>query len=169
MALILQRRRHTVTTPKSRAFADCLTRHIDKIAASKQKGIWVGGPVPLGYASIAKKLAVVPEEADIVRMIFTRGTSRSGPCGRWRRNSRMAASARSSAPFPTGARLAGVGSGSAPWNRFYIGEVVYRGEIFRGSQEAILDASLFAAVQAKLSAQAVERRCTLRGRPARLR
>ena len=72
MALILQRRRHTVTTPKSRAFADCLTRHIDKIGASKQKGIWVGGPVPLGYASIAKKLAVVPEEADIVRMIFTR-------------------------------------------------------------------------------------------------
>ena len=42
------------------------------IGASKQKGIWVGGPVPLGYASIAKKLAVVPEEADIVRMIFTR-------------------------------------------------------------------------------------------------
>src|SRR5205823_3039151 len=33
----------------------------DKIAASKRRGIWVGGPVPLGYVSINKKLAVVPE------------------------------------------------------------------------------------------------------------
>ena len=30
----------------------------DKIAASKAKGIWVGGPVPLGYACIDKKLLV---------------------------------------------------------------------------------------------------------------
>src|SRR3974390_2618667 len=44
----------------------------DKIAASKRKGIWVGGPVPLGYRSVDKKLAVVPEEADLVRTIFTR-------------------------------------------------------------------------------------------------
>ena len=36
----------------------------DKIAASKRKGFWVGGPVPLGYASVDKKLVVVPEEAE---------------------------------------------------------------------------------------------------------
>jgi site-specific DNA recombinase len=35
----------------------------DKIAASKRKGIWVGGPVPLGYRSVGKKLEIVPEEA----------------------------------------------------------------------------------------------------------
>jgi DNA invertase Pin-like site-specific DNA recombinase len=34
----------------------------DKIAASKRKGIWVGGPVPLGYAAVAKKIVVVPAE-----------------------------------------------------------------------------------------------------------
>ena len=44
----------------------------DKIAASKRKGIWVGGPVPLGYRCIDKKLVVVPEEAEAVRTIFTR-------------------------------------------------------------------------------------------------
>src|SRR4030088_3158951 len=44
----------------------------DKIAASKRKGLWVGGPVPLGYRCIDKKLVVVPEEAETVRMIFTR-------------------------------------------------------------------------------------------------
>src|ERR1700760_4366550 len=39
----------------------------DKIAASKRKGLWVGGPVPLGYRSIKKRLEVVPEEAYLVR------------------------------------------------------------------------------------------------------
>jgi hypothetical protein len=53
-------------------------------------------------------------------------------------------------------------------NRFYIGKVVYRGETFRGDHEPILDPDLFVAVQAKLSAQAVERRCRIRGAPALL-
>ena len=39
----------------------------DKIAASKRKGIWVGGPVPLGYAAVDKKIVVVPAEAATVR------------------------------------------------------------------------------------------------------
>src|SRR5579864_5951137 len=38
----------------------------DKIAASKSKGIWVGGSIPLGYASVNKKLVVVPEDAETV-------------------------------------------------------------------------------------------------------
>ncbi len=42
----------------------------DKIAASKRKGIWVGGPIPLGYRSVGKKLEVVPEEVELVRKIY---------------------------------------------------------------------------------------------------
>src|SRR5246500_2303424 len=42
----------------------------DKIAASRRKGLWTGGPLALGYASANKKLVVVPEEADQVRLIF---------------------------------------------------------------------------------------------------
>ena len=42
----------------------------DKISASKRKGIWVGGPIPLGYASVGKKLVVVPEDAETVRTMF---------------------------------------------------------------------------------------------------
>ena len=42
----------------------------DKIAASKRKGIWVGGPVSLGYRSVDKKLEVVPDEAKLVQKIF---------------------------------------------------------------------------------------------------
>src|SRR3954469_17945207 len=44
----------------------------DKIAASKRKGIWVGGTVPLGYRTANKKLVVVPEDAATVRLIFKR-------------------------------------------------------------------------------------------------
>jgi hypothetical protein len=44
----------------------------DKFAASKRKGIWVGGNVPLGYESRDKKPVIHEEEAERVRMIFRR-------------------------------------------------------------------------------------------------
>jgi DNA invertase Pin-like site-specific DNA recombinase len=44
----------------------------DKIAASKRKGLWVGGMVPLGYESRDRKIVVVEEEAERVRLIFQR-------------------------------------------------------------------------------------------------
>src|SRR3982074_1279727 len=42
----------------------------DKIAASKRKGMWMGGGVPLGYINRDKKLIIVPDEAETVRWIF---------------------------------------------------------------------------------------------------
>jgi site-specific DNA recombinase len=45
----------------------------DKIAASIRKGLWVGGPVPFGYRSVAKTLSIVEEDAEQVRTIFRRG------------------------------------------------------------------------------------------------
>src|SRR5690242_16377591 len=44
----------------------------DKIAASKRKGLWVGGMVPLGYELKEGKLLIVEHEADLVRSIFQR-------------------------------------------------------------------------------------------------
>jgi site-specific DNA recombinase len=44
----------------------------DKIAASKRKGLWVGGIAPLGYATKDRKIVVVEEEAERVRTIFRR-------------------------------------------------------------------------------------------------
>jgi DNA invertase Pin-like site-specific DNA recombinase len=52
----------------------------ERVAASKRKGIWVGGPAPLGYRSVDKKLEIVPEEADLVRKIFE-GYLRLGSIG----------------------------------------------------------------------------------------
>jgi hypothetical protein len=44
----------------------------DKVAASKAKGMWMGGTPPLGYRSANRALEVIPEEADLVRRIFGR-------------------------------------------------------------------------------------------------
>jgi DNA invertase Pin-like site-specific DNA recombinase len=44
----------------------------DKIAASKRKGLWVGGPLPLGYEMKDGKIAIVEDEAERVRLIYRR-------------------------------------------------------------------------------------------------
>ena len=142
----------------------------DKIAASKRKGIWVGGPVPLGYRVSDKKLVVVPDEAETVRIIFT-SYLQLGSIGALiedldRRGIRTKANGRADGRQRGGIRF-GVGSlAHLLKNRFYIGEVVYRGEVNRGEHEPILDRELFEAVQAKLAANAVMRQVRLKGSPA---
>ncbi|MFN7324346.1 MAG: recombinase family protein, partial [Sphingomonadales bacterium] len=44
----------------------------DKIAASKRKGLWMGGPLPLGYDVKDRRLVINPKEADLVRHIYAR-------------------------------------------------------------------------------------------------
>jgi len=142
----------------------------DKIAASKRKGLWVGGPVPLGYAAVDKKIVVVAAEAAAVRTIFARylelGSIRALAQDLDRRGIRSKPRRLSNGRTIGGGRF---GVGALAYllkNRFYIGEVVYRGEVHHGEHEPILDSALFEAVEAKLAAQAVERRCRLRGLPA---
>jgi site-specific DNA recombinase len=144
----------------------------DKIAASKRKGLWVGGPVPLGYAAVDKKIVVVPAEAAAVRTVFERYLT-LGSIGALAedldREGIRSKPRRLSNGRTIGGDRFGVGAlAHLLKNRFYIGEVVYRGAVHRGEHEPILDSALFEAVQAKLAAQAVARRCRLRGSPALL-
>src|SRR5437868_14082657 len=133
------------------------------------KGIWVGGPVPLGYAAVDKKVRVVPNEAAAVRTIFTRylelGSVRALAENLDRRGIRSKPRRLSDGRTIGGGRF-GVGAlAHLLKNRFYIGEVVYRGEVHRGEHEPILDSALFAAVEGKLAAPGAARRCRLRGPP----
>jgi site-specific DNA recombinase len=144
----------------------------DKIAASKRKGLWVGGPVPLGYAAVDKKILVVPAEAAAVRTIFARylelGSIRALAEDLDRRGIRSKPRRRSTGRTVGGGRF---GVGALAYllkNRFYIGELVYRGKAHCGEQAPIVNRALFAAVQAKLAAQVRARRCRLRGSPALL-
>ena len=146
----------------------------DKIAASKRKGIWVGGPVPLGYAAVDKKVVVVPAEAETVRTIFARylelGSVRALAEDLDRqRHPHQAAPARRMAASWAGARF-GVGGARASAQEPVLHRRggLPRRDVHRGDHAPILDPTLFEAVQAKLAAQAVERRCRLRGSPALL-
>jgi DNA invertase Pin-like site-specific DNA recombinase len=142
----------------------------DKIAASKRKGIWVGGPVPLGYASVGKKLVVVPQEAESVRLIFRRylevgsvrdlaeDLERKGV--RTRRQTLATGKTRGGIPFGVGALA------NLLRNQFYTGEIEYRGAKHAGEHEAIVEQALFEAVQAKLAAGAQARQLRLRASPA---
>jgi hypothetical protein len=144
----------------------------DKIAASKRKGIWVGGPVPLGYAAVDKRLVVVAAEAEAVCTILTRYLALGSV--RTLADDLDRLGIRSKPRQLSNGRTIGGGSfgvGALAYllkNRFYVGEVVYRGDNHRGDHAPILDRALFEAVQAKLAAQAVARRCRLRGSPALL-
>jgi site-specific DNA recombinase len=141
----------------------------DKIAASKRKGIWVGGPIPLGYASVDKKLVVVPEEAETVRLIFRRYLE-LGSIGLLSEDLDRR-SIRTKRQVLTDGRVRGdtrFGTGAIDHllkNRFYIGEVFYRGEIHPGEHEPIIDRPLFEAVQEKLASGATTRKLRLKGSP----
>jgi site-specific DNA recombinase len=144
----------------------------DKIAASKRKGLWVGGPVPLGYAAMDKKIVVVPAEAEVVRTIFAQylqlGSIRALAEELDRHGVRSRRRRLSNGRSVGGGRF-GVGAlAYLLQNRFYIGEVAYQGKVYRAEHEPILESPLFEAVQSKLAAHAVARRRRLRGSPALL-
>lgn len=129
----------------------------DKIAASKRKGLWVGGVVPLGYQARDRKITVVESEAKAVRNIFRRYLG-LGSIDALLTDLREKGIKTKRRPLSTGKIIGGIpfGRGTLGYllrNRFYIGEVKYKGEILRGEQKPILDRKLFEAVQAKLSAQ----------------
>ena len=132
----------------------------DKIAASKRKGIWVGGPVPLGYRCVNKKLVVVPEQAEAVRTIFTRYLALGSMGALIEDLDQGGVRTRGGIRFGMGPL------GYLLKNRMYIGEVLYRGESYRGEHEPILERDLFDAVQAGLAANAVARQVRLKGSPA---
>jgi site-specific DNA recombinase len=129
----------------------------DKIAASKRKGLWVGGNLPLGYEMKDGKIAIVEEEAELVRSIFQRYLELGGVNELVRdlgeRNIRTKATllstgvTRGGIPFSRGSLYYLLG------NRFYIGEVKYKNEILPGEQPPTMDRALFEAVREKSLAQ----------------
>ena len=143
----------------------------DKVAASKRKGMWMGGPVPLGYSLVDKLLVVNNEEALFVRHLFERycklGCVRSlkeeldqaSIQGRSRLQSDGSTDAR---PFSRGGLYAILN------RRLYLGEIGHKDEFFEGQHEAIVPADLWHRAQTKLEANRHERRVGKRAANASL-
>jgi site-specific DNA recombinase len=122
----------------------------DKIAASKRKGLWVGGMAPLGYDTKDRKITVNEAEADRVRTIFRsylRLGSLSLLMAELRKQGIVTKSNRRG--YSIHARSACPPAPQPVLHR----EVMFKGEVLAGEQPAIVDRDLFDAVQAKLSEQ----------------
>ncbi|MCB4803397.1 DNA invertase Pin-like site-specific DNA recombinase [Methylobacterium brachiatum] len=136
----------------------------DKIAASKRKGIWMGGIVPLGYRVEARALHVVPEDAALVRRIFERYRA-LGSVG-----ALAAELEREGAHAPDRRSVTGGRVRGGPFSRghlykllaarVYLGEITHRGASHPGRHAAIIELELFAAVAEQLAAQTPQRRRT---------
>ncbi len=128
----------------------------DKIAASKKKGMWMGGMVPLGYDVADRRLVVNGAEAETVRLIFRRyrdlgsvralkeKLDRSGIVSKRRVNRHGCATG--GKPFSRGALYALL------QNPIYRGQIAHKGECYPGLHEAIVDEELWESVQQRLGA-----------------
>ncbi len=134
----------------------------DKIAASRKKGMWMGGPVPLGYDLVEHKLVVNAFEATTVRQIFARYAELG--CVRELKAALDEAKIVSKRRVSEGGRASGgqaFGRGQLYHllrNRLYLGEAVHKGTAYPGQHDAIIAPELFEDVQAILAANRVARR-----------
>jgi site-specific DNA recombinase len=114
----------------------------DKIAASKRKGMWMGGPVALGYRVDQRQLVVVPEDAQVIRGIFeafieTHSTTLI-----------VKQLVAQGAKGKNGKAMCKQGLYKILHNRIYLGEIGHKGEYFRGQHQALIEQQQWDKVQA---------------------
>jgi DNA invertase Pin-like site-specific DNA recombinase len=125
----------------------------DKIAASKKKGMWMGGPVPMGYRVEDKRLVIDPEEADLVRQLFDLYLElRSAPRLKERVDELgLTTPRRQTHNGQSGGKSFSLGH--LYWilsNPLYAGDVHHQGKIWPGQHEAIIARHIWDAVQKQL-------------------
>ncbi|MDB5596093.1 MAG: recombinase family protein [Hyphomicrobiales bacterium] len=134
----------------------------DKIAATKKRGIWVGGVIPLGYRVQERKLLIDAAEAGIIRLIFERYLS-VGSLPSLQAELRQRGIVTRQRTLATGRTIGGIALTNGPLahllrNRVYIGEINHKGASYPGEHEAIIATELFEAAQARLTSNLNGRR-----------
>ncbi len=134
----------------------------DKIAASKKKGMWMGGNVPLGYDASERSLAVNPAEAETVRCIFAlyrelgcvrRVKEEADRLGlRTKHSTTASGTERGGRSFSRG-HIYHLLS-----NPIYIGEIAHKGQLYPGQHPALIDAETWTAVRDQLVTNATNHR-----------
>jgi DNA invertase Pin-like site-specific DNA recombinase len=109
----------------------------DKIAASRRKGMWMGGFVPLGYAVKARKLVVNETEAELVRSIFRRFAKVGSGTKLVRQLALENVRNRYGKLIDKGALYKMLN------NRTYVGEAVHKGTAYPGEHQPIIDRPLW--------------------------
>jgi site-specific DNA recombinase len=112
----------------------------DKFAASRKRGIWMGGWAPLGYDIRDRKLVVNKTEAAKVRMIFKRFVQVGSATALTRTLIAEGVRTKHGKPMDKGALYKLLN------NRIYIGEAIHKGTAYPGEHEAIVDRKLWDCV-----------------------
>ncbi|MCA9646277.1 MAG: recombinase family protein, partial [Myxococcales bacterium] len=105
----------------------------DKFAASRKRGMWMGGNIPLGYRVENRKLLIHEPDAEIVRMIFQRFIEAGSATVLAKALKQEGLTKKSGKPIDKGFLYKLLN------NRTYIGEVVHKGDIHPGEHQAIID------------------------------
>jgi site-specific DNA recombinase len=138
----------------------------DKIAASKARGMWMGGAPPLGYTPHERTLLIDQREAPLVRSIFRRylETGSVHVLARQLREEGVRSRCWTTAKGePRGGAILSRGKlGHLLRNCIYVGEIRHRDRVYPGLHEAIVDRETFDAVQAMLDQKVRRRRSTTR-------
>ena len=133
----------------------------DKIAASKKKGIWMGGVVPLGYRVEARALHIVDEHAAVVRAIFSGYLEHRSVTSLQRHLSDariLVPERQDGAGRLTGGKAFSRGHLYAILaNPIYIGRLAHKGQVHEGQHPAIIDEATFAAAQTQLAGNTIAR------------
>jgi hypothetical protein len=129
----------------------------DKIAASKKKGIWVGGIIPFGYRLENRKLLIKEDEAKIIRLIFERYLA-LGSIRTLEQELNSAGILTRRRELSTGKVIGGIPFTQGPIahilkNRTYIGELNHRKKSYPADHAPIVSRELFDAVQKQLEAK----------------
>lgn len=132
----------------------------DKIAASKKRGMWMGGNIPLGYDVVDRKLLINELEAETVRMIF-RKYLQIGSIRELKQTLDQMGVVSKAHVNITGRRRGGVSIARGALylilqNRIYLGEIVHKENSYPGEHPALIDQELWDAVQARLESNRVE-------------
>lgn len=109
----------------------------DKVAASKARGMWMGGKVPLGYGVADRKLVVNEAEAQRVRRVFELFVETGSGVETARRLQAEGVASKSGRPLDKGDVYKMLNL------RTYIGEVAHKGNVYRGEHEAIVPRDLW--------------------------
>jgi DNA invertase Pin-like site-specific DNA recombinase len=136
----------------------------DKFAASRARGMWMGGHPPLGYRVHERKLVVEPAEAATVRMIFERFVRTGSATTLAKILAAEGVTTKRGRPADKGFLYKLLG------NRVYVGEALHKGVAYPGEHAAIVDRQLWDKVQLLLAKPARSRAAATRAQtPALLK
>jgi hypothetical protein len=123
----------------------------DKFAASRRKGLWMGGHAPLGYVVQDRKLVIDETEGALVRYIFERFLQVGSATKLVQELNAAGHRTKRGKPFDKGILYKLLN------NRTYVGEVEHKGAAYPGEHEAIIERDIWDKARAMLAENAHRR------------